>query len=375
MDHLDANHFFHPAQHGFRKGLSCETQLALFIHDLHMNLDWNKQTDAIFLDYQKAFDKVSHRHLLHKLSSLNLNSDVLKWLEAFLICRSQFVSVNDQSSILLPVSSGVPQGSVLGPLPFLIYINDLPLHVTCKIRMFADDCVIYHSISNITDADTLQQNLDHVQSWCSRWLMTLNPKKCKHMSFTRSRNPIRSSYTIANSPIDTVTSYKYLGVLISFNLNWGTHINNILSSANRSLGFLRRNLRHAPQDIRLLAYTSLIRPKVEYASPIWDPHQKYLVNALKSFQNRAARYIHSSYSYDVSISALKEKSKLQSLVHRRTIASLGLFHKFFYSSLNRMPYITPPARISQRTGHQLQVLKPPSHTTTFSASFFFSHSV
>lgn len=200
--------------------------------------------------------------------------------------------------------------------------------------------------------------------------MTLNPKKCKHISFTRSHSPITSPYMIANSLIETVPSFKYLGVLISFDLNWGTHINSILSSANQSLGFLRRHLRHAPRDVRLLAYITLIRPKVEYASPIWDPYQKYLINALESLQNRAARFIHSSYSYDVSISALKEKSKLQSLLHRRTISSLGLFHKFFYSSLNRMPYITPPSRISQRTGHPLQVSKPRTHTTTFSTSFF-----
>ena len=191
------------------------------------------------------------------------------------------------------------------------------------------------------------------------------------MSFTRSINPLMFPYTINSLTLELTNSYKYLGITVSSNLIWRTHIEHIISSSNKTLGFLKRHLKSAPMHVKLLAYTSLVRPKLEYASAIWDPHQAYLINALESVQNRAARFIHSSYSYDISVTSLKSLSNLPSLALRRRISSLCLYHKFFHSSsLHQPPYIKPATRISLRTSHAQQVSLIRARTSTFSASFF-----
>lgn len=312
-------------------------------------MDSGSQTDAIFLDFSKAFDRVPHCRLISKLSALNLDSLTLSWLRNFLTLRQQFTVVGNFHSTTTDVTSGVPQGTVLGPLLFLIYINDLPNTVSSTIRLFADDCVLYRKINNQTDHDILQSDINKVLDWCVKWEMQLNVNKCNLVSFTRKRSVSSFCYALNNASLPAVSSYKYLGVHLTSNLSWVTHINITTAESSRTLGYLKRNLKAAPAHLRHLAYNTYVRPKLEYASPIWNPHQKYLINQLESVQNRAARFISSSYSRFASVSLLKQNNSIHPLETRRLIALLCLLHRLHYNpGLSSSSLLEPPNRVSHR---------------------------
>lgn len=367
--HLDGHSFFHRSQHGFRKHYSCETQLACFTHSLHSILDRGAVVDCIFLDFSKAFDKVSHKLLLLKLSKLNLDTSVLAWLRCFLTNRFQFVTVNHFDSSLSPVLSGVPQGSVLGPLLFLIYINDLPSRVHSSINLFADDCVIYREIRNANDSLALQSDLNAVSSWCSEWVMTLNINKCKVMHVSRTSAP-SSTYTLQQHTLDIVSSYKYLGVHISNNLSWDQHVTYVSNSANRLLGYLKRNFSSISSSLKLLLYKTLIRPKLEYAASIWDPHQEFLVTGVEAIQNRSARFILSNYHRTASVSYMKSTLFLPNLSLRRKILRLSLFHKIYFHAHLHNFLLSAPSYISRRVDHRYKVAPFTCKTNAFYHSFF-----
>lgn len=367
-NHLESNQFFFRNQHGFRKGWSCETQLLEFTTDLHSNMNNNLQIDCIFLDFSKAFDRVPHCRLISKLSALQLDSLTLSWLRNFLSLRKQFTVINNDSSSICDVTSGVPQGSVLAPLLFLIFINDLPDGVTSFIRIFADDCIIYHPIKNVNDHYALQKNLDVIMKWCETWQMVLNASKCKTISFSRKHDPSIFSYRINNDPLSHVSTYKYLGLHFTQNLSWSSHITNICANASRSLGYLRRNLHSSPANVRKLAYETFVRPQLEFASPIWSPHQNYLTNMIEAVQNRAVRFISRNYNFCCSVTQLKMDYSLQLLSTRRNISLLCLFHKYVNSTkMTRLP-IERPSYLSTRLHNRLSFSRMYGKTNSFNAS-------
>ena len=184
MDHYDNNSILIDEQHGFRPGRSCETQLLITSNDLAESLDKGEQVDAIVLDFSKAFDRVPHQRLLSKLYHYGVRDSLLLWINNFLTKRSQRVVVDGEASDWVPVISGVPQGTVLGPLLFLSFINDLSSGITSKIRLFADDCLIYRPIKNIEDSAALQRDLDILHRWSTTWNMKFNTDKCHTIRFT-----------------------------------------------------------------------------------------------------------------------------------------------------------------------------------------------
>ena len=164
VKHFNNHNILYELQHGFREKRSCETQLPMLIHELLQNMQKGKQTDLIFLDFSKAFDKVSHEKLIHKLHKYGVKSNTLSWIKSFLNNRTQTVVIDGTQSHTAPVTSSVPQGSVLGPILFLAYINDLPDNITSQVRLFADDTVVYAAISRMDDSLALQRDLDTLQT-------------------------------------------------------------------------------------------------------------------------------------------------------------------------------------------------------------------
>ena len=207
------------------------------------------------------------------------------------------------------VTSGVPQGSVLGPILLLIYINDLPDYIqnnSTVIKLFADDTIIYHPINNQQDSIALQDDLDSLQRWESDWLTQFHPQKCQTMHITNKRNIIQSTYTIHNHNLQTTNTAKYLGIHIHSTLNWSrnTHIYKAAQRANTTSAFLHRNIRTCPRKTKHLAYITLIRPILEYASIIWDPHTASNIHKLETVQRRSARDIMHNYSRHASVTAI-----------------------------------------------------------------------
>ena len=212
MTHFDSHDILNPFQHGFRSKHSCETQLISFTQEIFDNLEKEKQTDLIVMDFSKAFDKVDHNLLIYKLFNLGVNLKAVSWIKSFLHDRNQSVVVEGKQSPT--VLSGVPQGSVLGPCLFLAYINDLPDSLKSRARLFADDTIVYLTINSKSDSETLQSDLHKLEEWESTWSMEFKPDKCEVIRISNKHNPIMYPYKLHGIELKSTETAKYLGVTI-----------------------------------------------------------------------------------------------------------------------------------------------------------------
>ena len=369
MKHLDQHKLLSDSQHGFRKRRSCETQLIITIQDIAAALEDGEQIDAILLDFSKAFDKVPHGRLLYKLRHLGIHGQVLRWIESFLSNRSQRVLVEGHTSEPAAVSSGVPQGSVLGPLLFLVYINDMPGQVCSSSRLFADDSLLYRRIRTAEDSAVLQRDLERLEQWEKDWQMEFNPTKCEVLRFTRRRNPLRATYTIHGHTLQTVPNGKYLGVNLNEKLSWNQHVDATTKKANNSLAFLRRNLASCPTNIRDQCYKSLVRPIVEYASPVWDPHTAANISKVEAVQRRAARFVCGDYRTTSSTSEMIANLQWPSLQQRRQDAKVSMIYRIHHNLVDIPTTHLRTTALSTR-GHPLKFFVPYTRTDIYKASFF-----
>ena len=256
---------------------------------------------------------------------------------------------SDEHSQWVKVESGVPQGTVLGPLLFLLYINDLPDNLKSTVRLFADDCVMYNSIKTPQDATVLQKDLDSLSAWERKWQMQFNPQKCFVLRIPASRSPIISNYTLGESILQETTSHSYLGVDIASHLKWDTHINRITASANKTIGFIRRNLGPCTIDAKSTAYKTLVRPTLEYCCAVWDPHHNFHIKKLGMVQRRAARMVTNDYSWESSASQIMTNLKWENLSARRRTARLTILHKAKagHLAIPVQNYLRPASRVTR----------------------------
>ena len=362
--HLALDSILADCQHGFRSQRSCETQLVQFVHDIISNLDGavnrgHKQTDLIIMDFAKAFDKVPHRRLLHKLEYYGIRGSTHKWINSWLYGRTQQVVLDGQASDPVPVLSGVPQGSVLGPVLFLIFINDLLDNIRSSVRLFVDDCVLYRNIHSRQDCLTLQEDLTSLGQWEADWQMKFNIAKCHSMRVTRHQHhkQILFDYSLHNQTLENVQSKKYLGIPITDNMVWGQHVSEISSKATKTLGFLRKNLAFAPRSTKEVAYKTLVRPKLEYAAHIWNPHSKLQNNQIEKVQRTAARWTCRRWRNTSSVGEMLDELEWPSLGARRDQSFLLLFHKIHCGavSIEKDKYMTPAHSLkTTRSSHSAQ---------------------
>ena len=237
---------------------------------------------------------------------------MLGWIRAILGSRSQRVVLDGEESESIPVTSGVPQGSVLGPILFLIHINDLPDGIFSQVCLFADDTALYLTIEGKDDG----ADLDRLSVWESMWDMEFNPSKCQVVQVTGSRRPMNTIYMLHGQVLKAVTSAKYLGVDISSTLSWNSHTDRVVGNANRPLGLIRRNIKTKMSKVRETAYNTLVRPQLEYASAVWDPHTKERITQIEKVQHRAARWTVNNFDQQASVTKIIQELGWRTLKQR-----------------------------------------------------------
>jgi hypothetical protein len=370
---LRANQVLSEEQHGFTEKKSCVTNLLEALESWTTAVDEGNNVDIIFLDYSKAFDTVPHRRLLDKLKSYGIRGPIHGWIQDFLSERTQRVRIKSTNSLSQPVHSGVPQGSVLGPLLFILYVNDLPASTNSPSKFFADDAKMYKTVNNIRNHIDFQQDLDGVENWSVVWQMGFNLDKCKHMRL--GKIPIANPYHLKdkkgeNHQIKITTSEKDLGVTIDSNLEFTEHIEIVAKKANQIMGTIRRNFSELNKTTFNLLYKSLVRPHMEYAQEVWSPRWKKDQDKLEKVQRRATKLVMGlrQLPYEQRLRELN----LPTLKHRRLRGDLITMYKITHGQTLTSLEIPYSENLNLR-GHPLKLA--PIRTRGQTRSHFYTNRI
>ncbi len=357
LEHLYANNLVTREQHGFVRNKACVTNLLETMDSITTSLAYKRWIDVIFLDFAKAFDKVPHKRLVHKLRAYGVTGHLLEWIEDFLRERKQRVVMGEHESEWETVTSGVPQGSVLGPLLFVVFINDMPEVVAnfpCKL--YADDSKLIGEINKERpehDSGKLQQDLDAIVVWTDKWLMRLNYEKCKVMHLGRA-NPC-FNYKMRDSSINCTHNLaktdceRDLGITLTSDAKWTAHSTKIASKANGMLGWMKSVFMCRDATLWKKLYTTYIRPHLEFAAPAWNLYAKADIARVERVQHRATKVAHDMKRFDYATRL--QRLGLTTLEERRKRGDCIQWFKL-QRRLEEINWTTRPATVGPMHGHR-----------------------
>ena len=368
LSHLFDSNLLSENQHGFIPHRSCCTQLLSALDDWTSALDQRLPTDVVYFDFSKAFDSVPHNRLLSKLRGYGVCGKLLEWFKCFLVGRHQRVNINGSLSSWTRVNSGVPQGSVLGPLLFALYVNELPSLVSSSLLMFADDIKLYRIIRSPEDCLQLQRDIDILEQWSKQWLLSFNVIKCKVLHIGNPVANCNYQYTLCGVLLETVEDTRDLGIYIDSKLKFHVQTDFTTNKANRVLGLISKVFECKDSDVVLKLYKSLVRPLLEYNNTIWGPHYIMDQRKTEAVQRRATRMI--TTCSDMSYIDRLHHLNLPSLQYRRLRGDLLLLYQIINNHYNINTENLLTFSNTTTRGHTMKLFKP--HTNCLSRSSFFS---
>lgn len=347
---LEQNHLLSPLQHGFRAKRSCLTNLLQTRDRWTMELDTGNEVDSVFLDFSKAFDRVHHSTLIHKMATFGIRPPLLQWVHAYLQERNVAVRSNGVTSATAAIRCGVPQGSVLGPLLFLLFINDLPgmLHSPCQL--FADDMKIWRTIRGTEDTKALQDDLNTISMWTTANDLPLNEGKCRVLAL---RSDIKRTYILNNRAIPHSEAEKDLGIVVHSSMGVSEQCKKAAHTANKHLGLLRRTFGHFDSGIIHILIATYIRPHLEYTVQVWSPWLKKDQRLLEQPQRRATKLVPGlrNVEYGKRLAVLN----LYSVAYRRLRGDLILTYNILHTADHPCRTLLPQSNNTRLRGHTLKI--------------------
>ena len=374
--YFESHNLFSECQSGFRKGDSCVSQLLSITHNIFKGFDASPSsldTRGVFLDISKAFDRVWHDGLIFKLKCYGVNGPLLSLLRSFLSGRVQRVLLDGKNSSWKPIRAGVPQGSILGPLFFLIYINDLPLGIESLAKIFADDTSLFSLVlDQIQSCSMLNRDLERINEWAYHWKMSFNPDPTKQavgIYFSKRGPPENSpNITFNNAPVNISDSHKHLGMILDSKLTFDLHLQEKSNKANKGIGIINKVRNFVSRESLLTIYKAFVRPHLDYGDIIYDrPGNATFSEKLESIQYNACLAI-TGCIRGTSREKMYNELGMESLEDRRYSRRLFFFYKIVKGTAPK--YLTGVLPVNRNVRQRLPIYPLRFRTESYRRSFF-----
>ena len=357
LEHFAMTGLLTDCQHGFRPGRSCATQLLCTLEDWTRLMEEGEPVDVAYLDFRRAFDSVPHLRLLQKLHDMGIRGRLLEWLRSFLTDRKQRVILNGSASDWTPVGSGIPQGTVLGPVLFIAFVNDLPDCIESACKLFADDTKVYVGAGTELGRGKLQKDLDALATWSRKWRLPFNPAKCTVLHLGRQN--VRMEYSIEGATLKKTEVEKDLGVQVDQPLKFREQAAAAAGKANRTLSLIKHSFAHIDARTLPLLYKTMVWPHLEYCNHIWGPFNAADMKRVERVQRRATCLVPElrKLPYEERLKQLN----LPSLRYHHRRGDMILMFNIMHgrSGLDKDSLFSPTPSTRTR-GHRLKVAKKPA---------------